>query len=69
MGWPFDEASWNSVEGAYYSAMGAEGFWVALSAILCIAALVVGASYVAVRVTGAGFDRLLQDFFYFMTPD
>ncbi|GAB4231215.1 MAG: hypothetical protein Tsb0032_37460 [Kiloniellaceae bacterium] len=34
-----------------------------------IAALVVGASYVAVRVTGAGFDRLLQDFFYFMTPD
>ena len=34
-----------------------------------IGALIVVASVVAVRLTGAGFDRLLQDFFYFMTPD
>ncbi len=34
-----------------------------------IGALVVLASFVAVRLVGVGFDRLLQDFFYFMTPD
>ena len=34
-----------------------------------IGALVVLASFVAVRLVGTGFDRLLQDFFYFMTPD
>lgn len=34
-----------------------------------IGALVVLASFVAVRLVGTGFDRLLQDYFYFMTPD
>ncbi|MEM1160057.1 MAG: hypothetical protein AAGJ28_03925 [Pseudomonadota bacterium] len=42
MGWPFDEASWNSVEGAYYSAIGSEMLWLVISAALCVIALVVG---------------------------
>jgi len=34
-----------------------------------IAALVVVASLVAVRLAVAGSDRLLQELFYFLTPD
>ena len=45
MGWPFDEASWNNVEGAYYSAVGAEMFWVLASAVICVIALVMGAKH------------------------
>lgn len=45
MGWPFEEASWNGVEGAYYSAMGAEMFWFILSAVLLLLALIVGAKH------------------------
>ena len=45
MGWPFDEASWNNVEGAYYAAVGSEMIWVIISAVICVAALVVGARH------------------------
>lgn len=45
MGWPFDEASWNNVEGAYYSALGAETFWFLVSVVVCVVALIVGARH------------------------
>jgi hypothetical protein len=45
MGWPFDEASWNGVEGAYYTAMGAEMFWFLASLAICLIALVVGSKH------------------------
>ena len=45
MGWPFDEASWNNVEGAYYSAAGAETFWVLASVAICVVALYMGAKH------------------------
>lgn len=34
-----------------------------------IAACVVVASFIAVRLAGAGSDRLLQELFYFIKPD
>lgn len=47
MGWPFDEASWNGIEGAIYMGAGTswELVWVLLSAGLCIAALFAGSSH------------------------
>ena len=45
MGWSFDEASWNAVEGAYYSAIGSEFLWFVISAVLCVIALFVGARH------------------------
>ncbi|MEL6479205.1 MAG: hypothetical protein AAFR17_17885 [Pseudomonadota bacterium] len=45
MGWAFDTASWEGVEGAYYSAMGAEWLWLLVSVGCCVAALVVGAMH------------------------
>ncbi|MEM7508319.1 MAG: hypothetical protein AAF415_16420 [Pseudomonadota bacterium] len=43
MGWPFEEASWNAAEGAYYAAVGSETIWVVISAICCVVPLIVGA--------------------------
>ena len=45
MGWPFDEATWNVAEGAYYSAVGAEMFWFLASLALLVIALVVGSKH------------------------
>jgi hypothetical protein len=38
-----DITDWSAVEGAYYAGMGSEGFWLALSIILVVGALVLGA--------------------------
>ena len=45
MGWSFDSASWEGVDGAYYSAMGSETMWLSISVILCVVALVMGARH------------------------
>ncbi|MEM6933466.1 MAG: hypothetical protein AAF526_07730 [Pseudomonadota bacterium] len=45
MGWPFDEASWNGIEGAYYSALGSEMLWIGVTVVICVASLVVGAAH------------------------
>ncbi|MEM9046321.1 MAG: hypothetical protein AAGC81_16670 [Pseudomonadota bacterium] len=45
MGWPFEEATMSAMEGAYYSAVGAETLWVGLSIVCCLAALIVGARH------------------------
>ena len=45
MGWPFNDASWNDVTGAYYAAIGTEALWVAISVVICIVSLVVGAKH------------------------
>jgi hypothetical protein len=36
---------WATVEGAYYAGMGSEGLWLALSLILVVGALVLGAAH------------------------
>lgn len=38
-----DITTWATVEGAYYAGMGSEAIWLALSMILCVGALVLGA--------------------------
>lgn len=43
MGWPFDEATWNNVEGAYYAALGSEMLWIALSVACSVVPLIIGA--------------------------
>lgn len=45
MGWPFDEASWNAVEGAYYAAQGTEFLWVLISVGMCVVACVIGSKH------------------------
>jgi hypothetical protein len=40
-----DITDWSAVEGAYYAGMGSEALWLALSLILCVGALVLGALY------------------------
>ncbi|MEM1300479.1 MAG: hypothetical protein AAGH68_14495 [Pseudomonadota bacterium] len=45
MGWPFDEASWNNVEGAYYSAVGSEMIWFLITVVICLVALFSGAKH------------------------
>ena len=40
-----DITDWAAVEGAYYAGMGSEAFWLFLSMILCVGALVLGALY------------------------
>jgi hypothetical protein len=40
-----DIADWAAVEGAYYAGMGSEALWLALSLVLCIAALTFGARH------------------------
>ena len=45
MGWPFEEATWNVAEGAYYAAVGSEMMWFIISAALCVVALVVGSKH------------------------
>lgn len=48
MGSPLEEASWNSVEGAYYAgAAGGEMIWLVASIVCCVIALVVGHSHEA----------------------
>lgn len=37
--------TWAEVEGAYYAGAGSEGAWLALSAILCVVALVAGSRH------------------------
>ena len=36
---------WSAVDGTYYAGVGSEGIWLAISAILCIGALIVGARH------------------------
>jgi hypothetical protein len=38
-----DVKDWAAVEGAYYAGLGSEGLWLALSIILVVGALVLGA--------------------------
>lgn len=38
-----DITDWAAVDGAYYAGMGSEGIWLAISIILCVGALVLGA--------------------------
>jgi hypothetical protein len=45
MGWGYDEASWNGVGGAFYTAIGSEMLWVAISIVCCVAALIVGTGH------------------------
>ncbi len=45
MGWPFEEASWNGVTGAYHAAVGSEMTWLIISIVCCVAAMVVGAKH------------------------
>ncbi|MEM7178316.1 MAG: hypothetical protein AAGD47_07535 [Pseudomonadota bacterium] len=45
MGWPFDDASWNEITGAYYAAVGSEMIWVGITVVICIVSLVVGARH------------------------
>ena len=44
MGWSFDSASWNAVEGAMYMGNGTawEIIWLLVSVVMCVAALWVG---------------------------
>ncbi|MEM9063570.1 MAG: hypothetical protein AAGD13_24185 [Pseudomonadota bacterium] len=45
MGWPFDAASWDVAEGAYYSAVGSELIWLIVSVVMCLAAMFVGSKH------------------------
>lgn len=45
MGWPFETASWEAAEGAYYAAVGGELVWVVISVVMCCAALFVGSRH------------------------
>lgn len=45
MGWPFEEASWSVVEGAYHTAMGTEMVWIMMSVVACVLSLVVGSKH------------------------
>jgi len=45
MGWPFDEPTWNVVEGGYYVGLGSEMLWMIVSIGCLVAALVVGAKH------------------------
>ncbi|MEM0944448.1 MAG: hypothetical protein AAGI70_10930 [Pseudomonadota bacterium] len=45
MGWPFDNPTFEGVEGAYYSAMGSELLWLVISVACCVVALVIGAKH------------------------
>lgn len=36
---------WSAVEGAYYAGHGSEGIWLAVSMLLCVLALVIGARH------------------------
>lgn len=45
MGWGLEEASWNNVAGAYYTALGAEALWVGLSIVCLVVALVFGSMH------------------------
>lgn len=45
MGWGIEEASWNAVEGAYYTALGSEMLWVVLSIACCVVALAIGSMH------------------------
>ena len=38
-----DITDWAAVDGAYYAGMGSEGVWLAISIVLCLGALVMGA--------------------------
>jgi hypothetical protein len=40
-----DITDWATVEGAYYAGMGSEGLWLAISIVLCLGALVLGARH------------------------
>lgn len=40
-----DITNWAAVEGAYYAGMGSEGIWLALSIILVVGSLVMGARH------------------------
>lgn len=40
-----DITDWAAVEGTYYAGVGSEGIWLALSALLCVAALIAGARH------------------------
>ncbi len=46
MGSPIADASWNAVEGVYYTgAGGGEGFWLVVSIGLCVLSLVLGVAH------------------------
>jgi len=36
---------WSTVEGAYYAGAGTEALWLALSALVCVVALVAGSRH------------------------
>lgn len=38
-----DITDWAAVEGAYYAGLGSEGLWLAISIVLVVGALVIGA--------------------------
>jgi len=40
-----DITNWAAVEGAYYAGMGSEAFWLLLSMLLCVLALLAGARH------------------------
>ncbi len=50
MGSPFENATWNGVEGAYYMGAGThwEWIWLAVSIALCVMALFIGGTHEAV---------------------
>lgn len=46
MGSPLESASWNGVEGAYYTGAGSsEPLWLFVSIIFCVAALIAGLAH------------------------
>lgn len=41
----WDSGTWNDISGIIYNASGSTGMWTAISAVLCIVALVVGSRH------------------------
>ncbi len=41
----FESGTWNDIAGALYMASGSTGLWTAVSAVLCIIALVIGSRH------------------------
>lgn len=41
----WESGTWNDISGILYNASGYTGMWTAISAVLCIAALIVGSRH------------------------